>query len=446
MIKWFEKFNLKNKSLLKNVIISITVKGLAIVVGLLMMPIYVKYFKEQSVLGVWLTIISILNWIFTFDLGIGNGLRNLLVKSISNNNKENIKKYISSAYVGIISVSAIILVGIIIIILNINLNSILKISSELISRRSLTIAIIVLIVGVLLQFILKLINSILFALQKAAVPSIIVLISNVMLMCYMLVVPFGTVEKNFLSIAIAYTITTNVPLLIATMLIFKNDLKDCKPSFKYFEKSYAKEVIRLGGMFLWLQIMTLVISNTNNVLISYYINSKEVVSYQVYYKFFSLASTFFLIALIPTWSAVTDAMSKNQFQWIISLRKKMYRFLAIAFIVELIVLISSNFVINIWMGNKFVINDYRYHIAIALFDFITIWSAINANIANGLNKLKIEVIWLTVGAVINIPLAYFFTRIEPSWLSIVIANILSILPYCIFETISTTRFLNKAKN
>ena len=130
------------------------------------LPAYIKFFNNDEVLGLWYTILSLLNWILNFDLGIGNGLRNHLSDSLSLDNKEDVKRYLSSAYfsIGMIAVIASLLCPI--IIKFINLNSLLNINEAIVSSKSLYIATIIVFIGVMLQFWLKLINSVLYALQK----------------------------------------------------------------------------------------------------------------------------------------------------------------------------------------------------------------------------------------------------------------------------------------
>ncbi len=68
----------QNKSVLRNIFGAFFVKGFSLILSLFTMPAYIRYFQNQTILGVWYTIISVLNWVIYFDLGLGNGLRNLL--------------------------------------------------------------------------------------------------------------------------------------------------------------------------------------------------------------------------------------------------------------------------------------------------------------------------------------------------------------------------------
>ena len=72
-------------NLSKNIIGSFGLKFFGMLTSLLTLPAYLNYFQDKSILGSWFAILSILNWVLTFDLGVGNGMRNYIVKSLEKN-------------------------------------------------------------------------------------------------------------------------------------------------------------------------------------------------------------------------------------------------------------------------------------------------------------------------------------------------------------------------
>ena len=88
-----------NKLLTKNISGVVLLKGASMILNFVMTPMYLDYFKDQDVLGIWYTLQSILIWILTFDLGVGNGIRNQLAAAIAKGDDEKEKTIVSSGYI-----------------------------------------------------------------------------------------------------------------------------------------------------------------------------------------------------------------------------------------------------------------------------------------------------------------------------------------------------------
>jgi len=210
--------------ILLNTIGAIMIKGGALVVSLLTMPAFFRYFRDQEVLGLWFTILSVLSWILTFDLGIGNGLRNHLVSALASYDRSIIKKYISSAYIAI-GIVALASVGASVMIFRfLRWNAIFNISNNIVSNNTLNRVVVIVFSGIMLQFLLKLITSILYAMQKSALNNLLNLISSILIYLYLAVAKSSDVTTNLISMAIVYVLAVNIPLLVATIIVFSKEL------------------------------------------------------------------------------------------------------------------------------------------------------------------------------------------------------------------------------
>ena len=134
LIKQFKNTNENNKTIVYNTIGAFIVKGGALAISLFTMPAYIRYFDNQQILGLWFTMLSVLSWVLTFDLGIGNGLRNHLVPALVKRDQIKIKKYVASAYLVIGTVVILSIVFSIIFFRFINWNTIFNISSNIVSK------------------------------------------------------------------------------------------------------------------------------------------------------------------------------------------------------------------------------------------------------------------------------------------------------------------------
>ena len=167
-----------NKNIKINVVCTAIVKIVALVINLAMTPAYMDYFDNQESLGVWYTVLSMITWILACDMGIGNGLRNKLTEAIAKRDKIMQKRYISSAYIFMFGNAGGILLILIVMVRIVDWNRVLNIDDSIISNQDLKKIIIILIASIILQFVLRLITSICYALQQSFLPGFFALCTS----------------------------------------------------------------------------------------------------------------------------------------------------------------------------------------------------------------------------------------------------------------------------
>lgn len=438
----FKKMSSNDKIVLKNVLGAFLVKGGALFVSLYTLPAYIEFFNNDIVLGLWYTILSLLNWILNFDLGIGNGLRNHLATSLSVDNKDDTKKYISSAY---FSIGVIVLIASIVFPIvgkYINFNVVFNILESDVSPNSLYKSVVIVFVGVMIQFWLKLINNVLYSLQKSSINNFLVLCTNIIILIATLIIPSGDNDKNVLVMSIVHAIAVAVPLIIATIIVFTGQLKYAKPKLSCITKKHTLEVLSLGGVFFLVQIAYMLIMSTNEFLITRTSGNEYVVGYQAYYKLFSLGSTIFALALTPIWSVITKAKAENNNTWIEKTYKK-FMLLALIFCVgEVFIVVIMRPLMNVWLGkdNVPVINIFT-GLLFAILGCEMMVNSVLSSIANGLGKLKDQAICFFIGALLKIPLSYLLVKIMNSWNGVVLANVICMGIYCVVQPITIKKIM-----
>ncbi|MCO7177102.1 lipopolysaccharide biosynthesis protein [Sporolactobacillus kofuensis] len=439
------QLNGNTKKVIYNVVNGMGVKGIAIIIGFFTIPAYMRYFSDNAILGVWFTILSVLNWILNFDLGIGNGVRNRLVVTIANNDEKGTRKYISSAYIFLTAISFSLFCVVYVVSQIIPWNTIFNIPEQKINSSALKAAIIIVLLGILLQFVLRLISSILYALQESFMPSLLMLIANIILLIFVTISNISRNNNNIIMLALVYLFAVNVPLLIATIVIFSTRLKKVKPSKRFFDIKYAIDTLKLGSVFLGLQLEAMVLNNTSIFFISWLLGSIHVVEYNVYFKIFSLVSTVYALITVPIWSAITKAKSENDYQWILKTIRALQIIAVIFTISQFLMFPIMQLLFDVWLGeNSFDVN-YLTMFLFAVEQGIMIWSGIYASICSGLNEMKWQFVWMTVGACLMIPLTILFTNIFYGYYGVILAHCISLLPYCVGQTVWLERFIRKGE-
>lgn len=423
----------KDQQVIKNMLGTFAIKGGAMFISLFTMPAYIRYFDNQIVLGLWFTVLSVMIWVLSFDFGIGNGLRNKLVGVIIAGDKKGIKTYISSAY--IINAGIVIIITFLGFLIShfIDWNLIFNVDKNTISAETMLFTVRCIFTGVMLQFLLRLISSILYAMQKSAVTNLLALITSVTQLIFILLVPTYDIETNLKMLSLAYVAFVNVPLIGASIIVFHTELSNCAPDFKCFDKFKAIGVLTLGGIFFWNQIMYMIITVTNEFFITQFSGPEYVVEYQIYNKLFTLVGSLFMLALVPMWSAITQALIEKDIVWL----EKTYRMLNYMVILavgcELSLIPFLQLIINIWLGRSTISVNYLFAIIFALYGSLFIYQSVLSTIVCGMGKIRLQAICYTVAVICKFVIVYFGMEICNSWVVVILANLLILLPYCILQ-------------
>lgn len=428
------------KNVMTNMLMAFGVKGGSMLVALFTTSAYITYFSNDAVLGVWFTILSVLAWLLNFDMGIGNGVRNKLVKTLGENDADGSRRYISSAYILLTAVAAgILLIGSIVLGF-MPWNQLLGISEQAMQPTMLLKAVRIVFISIVLQFVLRLITSISFAMQKSYVSSLLNLCTNVVMLAYVLFANHSGRNGSIVMMAWVYLLAVNVPLAATTVVLFASKLRDMRPSFRYFSMEHARGTLKLGGMFLYLQLVAMLMNNTANFLISALLGSEQVVEYQIYYKLFHLMSTIVAIGIVPMWSAITKALVERRYRW---LRKAIYGMFALVIVVtvlEFALVPMLPLVFKVWLGENAREVNYLTALVFAAFGSLFTWQQICCYISNGLGKLRIQAVCLTLGVVISFAFSCVFAKLWDHYIAITVGAALGYIPLCIAQTIWTMKY------
>lgn len=433
----------KNKIIINNIIGAFVIRGGALVLSLFTMPAYINYFQDQTVLGLWFTILSVLNWVLMFDMGLGNGLRNKLPIAIAKNDDKKMQEYISSTYISTTILIVVISTLAYIIFPYVPWNIIFNIDNGIISHETLVLSVKIVFIGIMIQFLLKLITSILYAIQKSAIVNLLSLTSSIIILISVLSLKTTNLESSLIIMSWINVIAVNIPLLIVSIFIFSTVLRKSRPSIKKYRNKYALEVLKIGSVLLWLQIVFMIISSTNEFLISFLSSPDSVVEYQAYNKIFNAVSSLFTLALAPIWSAVTKAQANRDFKWIKKLSNVLLIMGTVVLLLEFTIVPFLQILVDIWLGEGTIKVEAMYAIIFVISNSIFIFHNINTSIGNGMSYFKIQIIWMTFAAIVNIPLAYLLVNITGGWIGVILANIISLLPFEIIQPIYLRKYINK---
>jgi O-antigen/teichoic acid export membrane protein len=246
-------------------------------------------------------------------------------------------------------------------------------------------------------------------------------------------------------IALVNTVSPLIIYLLAFPYTFLYKYPHLCPSLKLIKLKEAKAVIHMGVQFFIMQISSVVLFMTSNILISNLFSPTMVTPYQITYRYFSILLVIFTVICMPFWNATTDAYQKNDIAWIRNATKKL-RLMTVGILICLIVMIAlSDIVYAIWIDQQTVI-DLKMSIMMAAYIFILIYSMRYSYFINGIGKLRLQLIFTTAAAVLFIPLAYLTTQWTHSIIWFMIVMCLVNIPGLIVNRIQFYKLINGKAN
>ena len=417
---------------------SLVIKVLVLVVGLFTYPLYVKYFANLTpiadvtgntthgaiALGAWLVILQILSWVLTFDIGIGNGLKNKIVEAINENRRDDVRKYISCSYITNLAITMVLLVVGVRIIDIIDFNNLLNISTQVIPLTTLQAAFKLAYISICLEFFFKIVLNIYQALQKEVVASSMSLISTILLLIFVSLAKYESMGDALIAVSAFYIFSINVPLIILTIVLFSTTLKDCTPTLKKWSFPVAKSIITLGGLYFIIQILLLIINSTNKVIISRSYGASIVTEYEPYLKIFSALTAIGSAISLPMWTLVLRADVKKDYAWMKKSKKMILGFLVLFTIGALLIAALLQLIFNLWLGDETIKVDYFKAFMFAAWSIFTIASYFASAYSNGLKILKPQLLIYGVGALVKIPVFLLIKKMVPdiSWIVLIIID------------------------
>lgn len=440
----FEKKSLKDKIIIKNVTFSFVIKGIALLVSFFSTPAFIGYFDNDVVLGVWYTLLSVLTWVLSFDLGIGNGIRNNLVKAFSENDEKEARSIISSGLFSIVVAGALIFAVGAAVISFADVNELFNVSIGVISQETLKLSVFFVFLAICLRFALTFVSSLFYALQLSAINDLLTLAVGVFQLVFALVFRFGSAEEALLRASEAYAVIANVPLFAAGIILFFTKLKNVKPKFGYITKEHCKKVLSVGGMFFLCQIFYMLIVNTNEFFITRFFSPELTTEYSFYYKITSVLSMAVTLAMTPVWSVVTKALAEKDFAWIKKLYGKIKIFGAIAVVLQFAVIPFLQPLMDLWLGEGKVAVTYSRAAIFAFFGGAFAYSGMLSSIVCGMGKVKLQAIAFGAGAAVKIVFSVFAGKLGFGWESVVLCNAIVLAIYCVLQTISLELFIKKS--
>ncbi len=444
LIKWWKKIMDKGHErsvrAKKNIFLAIIFKGLGVLIGFAYFPLSLDYLGPVK-FGIFLTLVSMVNWFEELDIGIGNGLRNRLGEAIADGDDEKAKGYVSTAYFILGSIFSGVSIIFVAACFFIPWADWLQADADL--NDTIMILAMLMFAAFAIRFVASLVFQIFYALQRVAMVDMFSTIGKVAFLILIFVLMYYT-EESLLLFGAAKTFTFAAVPLVVGVYYFNTSFKRFSPSFKFVKKTYFKGLFSLGIQFFIIKSSMIVIHTTNNFLIAALVSPEGVPKYEAAYKILSVFLMLFVIITNQLWSANVEAYRTGDMEWMKKTMKSITKVWVGTVILSLLIVVISPVIYSVWLQDKIEIT-MMLTFAVAVSISITTWVNSFNLVINGTGKIRMQMYAWIFASLVNIPISIFFTKVMGlGIIGIVLGTIVSMIPLAILSPIQVKKLLAKS--
>lgn len=391
---------LDDKKIKRHMVLSSVYKPVSMVISLVYVPVFLACLGEEKY-GIWVTISSVLSWLTQFDIGIGNGLRNKLTEYYARGEKENSQAVVSTAYgvLGWISFGIFVLFVICTFCLDIPEFLGIALTSE-----PVDLVLVIAAACVCLNFVLGLCATVFYAIQESSVVALKGIAVQLAQLLAALALTAAS-ESSLIWVAALYGLSEILVNILFSVYLFGKH-RFLRPRIKKYKRQEVHGIVSLGFQFFILQICTLVIYSTDNMIISKYIGPSEVTPYSIAHNAFSIIIAVHAALNMPMWSAYTAALSTGDYG---AIKRNLRRILGITGLLALGTIAAIPLfrpAAAIWLQK-----DLTYAAGLieleAVYTILALASNTFSSFLSGVNYVKKTVYISVAQAIVNVPLSIF---------------------------------------
>lgn len=390
----------KRSNVLKNIGAGFVFKIVSVILSFLYVPICRDYLGDLRY-GVWATVSSLVSWITLSDIGIGHGLRNRLTEALARGDQEEAQSLVSTAY----RIMLWICVGIFLLYLAFNgIFDFSNVFNIAIDGDNTNLALSITVGFMCINFWLGLVTTVLYSLQKAAIPSGIAVVNQI-INVVLLLFASKTIPVSLPTISIILGGSTFVTRAGACIWVFRK-YKFLAPKWSLFDRKYIRVIASFGVMLFISQICSTIMNSTDNILISRYFGAANVTPYNTAYKLFQIFITINGIILTPMWSAFTLHNEKKDYAWMKQSLKKMNLINVLLGFATVLLAVLLPGLSDIWLHHHLEYDPLMLCI-MAAYVITMNYSCNYATLLNGIGDVKLSTVIAAIQAIVNIPLSIF---------------------------------------
>ena len=399
----------RSKERLRRAALTTLASGVARAIGLLTslisVPLTYRYLGPERY-GIWMVLISIVAAMSFADLGIGNGLLNVVSEAYGKNDRRLAREHVTSALFLMLCIAALLAIAGAAGYPFLPWMRLLNVKSQAVAAEGAR-AFLVLYVSFVINIPLGVVGRAQMGLQAGYMSQIVGGFGGVLsLGATVLVI---VLHGSLVWLVFASVFSGILATLVNGWILFR-EFPWLLPSWRDYRASSAHKIFKFGIMFFALQCAFALSYTSDNIVIAQILGAAAVAVYAVPQKLFSFVSSAVGIATIPLWPAYGEAIARGDVAWVRRVfLGSLWLVLAITVPVCALLVLAGPWILKVAVGKSF-------HAPMPLLIVLAIWGVVNAVstvvgvFLNGAGILRQQMVVAAVVSVLNLALSIYLTR------------------------------------
>lgn len=370
-------------------------RGSSFLVSILLIALAARYLSSDQ-LGLWMTVVG-LSALFSFaDLGLGNGLINVIADAHGRGRTDEASAFVATAFytlVGICAGAAAIFIG---VYGSIDWAALFNVASAAAAAEAgPTVAVFV--ASLLSMVVLGLAQKIHFGYQESFLASVWAIVGSAFALGGGIVAILLEAGVPWLTLAVLGGPVVGV--LLNSIALYWFQRPELRPRLSLVNRPAVKRLSSLGGLYLALSVAGALGYETDNIVIARILGADVVPTYALPFRLFYIVPTVLSFGLAPLWPAYAESAARGDVDWVKSTFIRSIRSaLAVSVIASLFLVVFGRVLIRVWVGGV-IEPSFALLFGFGLWTVITGVTGPFAMLLNGLGVVRFQVVAsLTMGA------------------------------------------------
>jgi len=386
---------------------SVIARAATVLTSLITVRLTVRYLGTERY-GLWMTATSIVAMMSFADLGIGNGLLNSIAGAHGKDDRESVRKYVSSAFYVLLGIASLLMALFALAYPFVPWPHVFNVSSAT-AMREAGPAVVVFLSCFALNIPLDVVQRVQTGHQEGFETNLWIAAGN--LTGFVLLLEAMHLKGGLPWLVLAISGGQLLGVVANWIHQFGWTRPWLRPSLGYWDSAAARKILSTGVMFFILQACGLFTVAVDNIIITQILGPEAVTQYAVPMRLFLLLISGAMMFVIPLWPAYGEALARGDVAWV---KSTLYHSVGYSLLVfgpvALGLAAFGKLIVHIWVGTQ-VQPAPALLFGMALWAIFAVFGNVVAIFFAGINVLKFQVVLSVAMAIANLVLKVIFARI-----------------------------------